>query len=71
MGKGESIYLEDFLLWSILYYIPLVTKNYYLLVVQSMFCYNLELIGNLESLFRVHMLSWQMIKVIKMRKINI
>ena len=51
MGKGESIYLEDFLLWSILYYIPLVTKNYYLLVVQSMFCYNLELIGNLESLF--------------------
>ena len=71
MGKGESIYLEDFLLWSILYYIPLVTKNYYLLVVQSMFCYNLELIDNLESLFRVHMLSWQMIKVIKMRKINI
>ena len=71
MGKGESIYLEDFLLWSILYYIPLVTKNYYLLVVQSMFCYNLELIGNLESLFRMHMLSWQMIKVIKMRKINI
>ena len=71
MGKGESIYLEDFLLWSILYYIPLVTKNYYLLVVQSMFCYNLELIGNLESLFRVHILSWQMIKVIKMRKINI
>lgn len=71
MGKGESIYLEDFLLWSILYYIPLVTKNYYLLVVQSMFCYNLELIGNLESLFRVHMLSWQMIEVIKMRKINI
>ena len=51
MGKGESIYLEDFLLWSILYYILLVTKNYYLLVVQSMFCYNLELIGNLESLF--------------------
>ena len=51
MGKGESIYLEDFLLWSILYYIPLVTKNCYLLVVQSMFCYNLELIGNLESLF--------------------
>ena len=51
MGKGESIYLEDFLLWSILYYIPLVTKNYYLLVVQSMFCYNLELIGNLEILF--------------------
>ena len=49
MGKGESIYLEDFLLWSILYYIPLVTKNYYLLVVQSMFRYNLELIGNLES----------------------
>ena len=71
MGKGESIYLEDFLLWSILYYIPLVTKNYYLLVVQSMFRYNLELIGNLESLFRVHMLSWQMIKVIKLRKINI
>ena len=71
MGKGESIYLEDFLLWSILYYIPLVTKNYYLLGVQSMFRYNLELIGNLESLFRVHMLSWQMIKVIKMRKINI
>ena len=71
MGKGESIYLEDFLLWSILYYIPLVTKNYYPLGVQSMFRYNLELIGNLESLFRVHMLSWQMIKVIKMRKINI
>ena len=71
MGKGESIYLEDFLLWSILYYIPLVTKNCYLLVVQSMFCYNLELIGNLESLFRVHMLSRQMIKVIKLRKINI
>lgn len=71
MSKGESIYLEDFLLWSILYYIPLVTKNYYLLVVQSMFCYNLELIGNLESLFRVHILSWQMIKVIKMRKINL
>ena len=71
MGKGESIYLEDFLLWSILYYIPLVTKNYYLLVVQSMFCYNLELIGNLESLFRVHMLSRQLIKVIKLRKINI
>ncbi|RGI38028.1 hypothetical protein DXC06_02230 [Ruminococcus sp. OM07-7] len=71
MGKGESIYLEDFLLWSILHYILLVTKNYYLLVVQSTFCYNLELIGNLESLFRVHMLSWQMIEVIKMRKINI
>ena len=71
MGKGESIYLEDFLLWSILYYIPLVTKNYYPLGVQSMFRYNLELIGNLESLFRVHMLSRQMIKVIKMRKINI
>ena len=71
MGKGESIYLEDFLLWSILYYIPLVTKNYYLLGVQSMFRYNLELIGNLESLFRVHMLSRQMIKVIKLRKINI
>ena len=66
MGKGESIYLEDFLLWSILYYILLVTKNYYPLGVQSMFRYNLELIGNLESLFRVHMLSWQMIKVIKM-----
>ena len=71
MGKGESIYLEDFLLWSILYYIPLVTKNYYLLVVQSMFYYNLELIDNLESLLHVRMLSWQMIKVIKMRKINI
>ena len=71
MGKGESIYLEDFLLWSILHYILLVTKNYYLLVVQSIFRYNLELIGNLESLFRVHMLSWQMIEVIKMRKINI
>ena len=71
MGKGESIYLEDFLHWSILYYILLVTKNYYLLGVQSMFCYNLELIGNLESLFRVHMLSRQMIKVIKLRKINI
>jgi len=71
VGKGESIYLEDFLLWSILHYILLVTKNYYLLGVQSMFRYNLELIGNLESLFRVHMLSWQMIKVIKMRKINI
>ena len=71
MGKGESIYLEDFLLWSTLYYILLVTKNYYPLGVQSMFRYNLELIGNLESLFRVHMLSWQMIKVIKMRKINI
>ena len=71
MGKGESIYLEDFLLWSILYYIPLVTKNYYPLGVQSMFRYNLELIGNLESLFRVHMLSRQMIKVIKLRKINI
>ena len=71
MGKGESIYLEDFLLWSTLYYILLVTKNYYPLGVQSMFRYNLELIGNLESLFRVHMLSWQMIKVLKMRKINI
>lgn len=71
MGKGESIYLEDFLLWSTLYYILLVTKNYYPLGVQSMFRYNLELIGNLESLFRVHMLSRQMIKVIKMRKINI
>ena len=71
MGKGESIYLEDFLLWSTLYYILLVTKNYYPLGVQSMFRYNLELIGNLESLFHVHMLSWQMIKVIKMRKINI
>lgn len=71
MGKGESIYLEDFLLWSILHYILLVTKNYYPLGVQSMFRYNLELIGNLESLFRVHILLWQMIKVIKMRKINI
>lgn len=70
MGKGESI-LENSLHWSILHYILLVTKNYYLLVVQSMFCYNLELIGNLESLFRVHMLSRQMIKVIKLRKINI
>ena len=37
-------------LWSILYYILLVTKNYYLLIVQSMFRYNLELIGNLGSL---------------------
>ena len=71
IGNFESLFLEDFLHWSILCYILLATKNYYLLVVQSMFRYNLELIGNLESLFRVHMLSWQLIKVIKMRKINI
>ena len=61
MGKGESIYLEDFLLWSILHYILLVTKNYYLLVVQSTFCYNLELIGNLESLFLEDFLLWSIL----------
>ena len=71
IGNLENLFLEDSLNWSILYYILLVTKNYYPLGVQSMFRYNLELIGNLESLFRVHILLWQMIKVIKMRKINI
>ena len=66
----ENLFLEDSLHWSILHYILLVTKNYYLLVVQSMFRYNLELIGNLESLFRVHILLWQMIKVIKMEPVK-
>ena len=64
MGKGESIYLEDFLLWSILHYILLVTKNYYLLVVQSMFRYNLELIGNLENLFLEDSLHWSILHYI-------
>ena len=64
MGKGESIYLEDFLLWSILYYIPLVTKNYYPLGVQSMSRYNLELIGNLESLFLEDSLHWSILHYI-------
>ena len=61
MGKGESIYLEDFLLWSILYYIPLVTKNYYLLVVQSMFPYNLQLVVNLESIYLEDFLLWSIL----------
>lgn len=60
----ENLFLEDSLHWSILHYILLVTKNYYPLGVQSMFRYNLELIGNLESLFRVHMLPWQMNKIL-------
>mgnify|MGYP007003595567 CR=1 FL=1 len=42
IGNLENLFLEDFLHWSILYYILLVTKNYYLLVVQSMFRYNLD-----------------------------
>ena len=64
MGKGESIYLEDFLHWSILFYILLVTKNYYPLGVQSMFRYNLELIGNLESLFLEDSLHWSILHYI-------
>ena len=59
--EKQTIYLEDFLHWSILYYILSVTKNHYLLVVQSMLCYNLELIGNLESLFLEDFLHWSIL----------
>ena len=38
-----------------------MTKNYYLLVVQSMFCYNLELIGYLENLFLEVFFHWRIL----------
>ena len=57
----ENLFLEDSLYWSILHYILLVTKNYYLLVVQSIFRYNLELIGNLENLFLEDFLHWSIL----------